>query len=110
MVSQELELVSTAPVAGGTGFIDLRQAPLPEPAPEGPQPLEDELARELEEQVAQESASSRSMSLRAESERDASRMRRSSEFFVSQEKRRRMSRQAGSSEAPAPPEPPASAH
>ena len=110
VVSQELELVSTAPVAGGTGFIDLRQAPLPEPATEGPQPLEDELAQELEEQAAQESASSRSISLRAESERDASRMRRSSEFFVSQEKRRKTARREVSTEAHAPPDQPVPAH
>ena len=29
-VNQELELVDTVPLAGGTGFIDLRKAPIPE--------------------------------------------------------------------------------
>ena len=98
-VNQELELVDTVPVAGGTGFIDLRKAPLPElpDLPEGdlqlPQGDDREDPEQLPDGRERGSGSSRSLMAREESERDASRARKSSEFFVSQEKRRKKKRE-----------------
>ena len=103
-VGDETVLMDTIPASGGTGFIDLRRAPQP-PTPnseEEPGPPNEETNRNEHEVTAEHQAGSSGQSSsnvsreRAESERDARRAVRSSEFFVAQEaKRRRRQQQQG---------------
>ena len=96
-VGDETVLMDTIPASGGTGFIDLRRAPQP-PAPnseEETRPPNEEMNQDKHEVNAEHLAGSSGQSSsnisreRAESERDARRAVRSSEFFVAQEAKRR---------------------
>ena len=106
-VTDEVELMDVMPPSGGTGFIDLRRAPVPEAQPEaeGEEAPAEQQQQQVEEQPERappraqgdSDLSSSSLSaarMRWESERDASRARRSSEFFGQQERRRKERRLA----------------
>ena len=119
-VGNELALLDLMLASGGTGFIDLRKSPVPpideEPGDDVNQEARDDGAQmtpptegevpELPQVPPQQStvSSTTQSEARAESERDARRARRSSEFFVSQEakRRRRGSRSAASGSMPSP--------
>ena len=102
VVNDEIELMDVIPPAGGNGFIDLRRAPVPpdEPGedttaePEGQRaPIPPESVQPpgpLNDPTGELSSSSLSIArMRWESERDATRSRRSSEFFSQQDRRRK---------------------
>ena len=96
-VTDEVELMDVMPPSGGAGFIDLRRAPVPEAAPEGEEgeaPAEQQRQHEEQQSRAPPRAQGDSARMRWESERDASRARRSSEFFGQQEQRRKERRLA----------------
>ena len=85
-----MALLDAVPASGGTGFIDLRQQPKPpqEPGADDPgardQGAEGGAQREAGSNEDAVISSSQSEARQA-SERDASRHRRSSEFFLAQE-------------------------
>eukprot|EP00439_Symbiodinium_sp_Y106_P022669 s217_g2.t2 len=110
ITAHEVDLIDPAPASGGTGFIDLRKAPKPPDEPdelpggEGSQPLPEERSAQRKRDAEDLSSSSTSMArMRWESERDAKKARQSSEFFRSQERKRRPE---GGVTSNAPPEPP----
>ena len=104
-VGNELDLIDTTPAAGGTGYIDLRQAPKP---PENVddeekdreslgEPAEDEALKQAQGELqrarqAGDQSSTSSWLGRVESERDAKKARLSSAFFKSKERSRRATR------------------
>ena len=93
-IGDETTLLDAVPASGGTGFIDLRQQPKPPQEPgddeTGPQ-ARDEGAAGPQEAGSNEDVviSSSQSKARQASERDAQRHRKSSEFFLAQEAKRR---------------------
>ena len=86
--------------SGGTGFIDLRQQPKPPQEPgddeAGPQARDEGEAGPQEARSNEDAVISSSQSeARQASERDAQRDRKSSEFFLSQEAKRRKAARTG---------------
>ena len=116
-IGDEVALLDAVPASGGTGFIDLRQQPKPPQEPgEGDPGAQDqgtETGAQREAGSNEDAVISSSQSeARQASERDAARDRRSSEFFLAQEAKRRkpttvrgempMNEPGRSSQGPAP--------
>ena len=105
VVANEHSLVDAMPASGGSGFLDLRQAPKPpalhdEDREEGDRRgAEPELGDDDMRGPSDQGGSSTSIERQA-SERDAGRMRKSSEFFTMKERQRRAQREAPADRPP----------
>ncbi|CAE7413384.1 RE2, partial [Symbiodinium necroappetens] len=91
VVANEHSLVDAMPASGGSGFLDLRQAPRPPEEPERPNETEEKPDEEMPG-LSEQGGSTTSVERQA-SERDARRMRKSSEFFGAKERERRARRE-----------------
>ena len=103
VIANEHSLVDAMPASGGSGFLDLRQSP--KPPEEAEQPRGDGEQPDEEMPGTSDQGGSTTSIERQASERDAQRMRKSSEFFSMKERERREQRGRASQLLPAAEQP-----